>query len=72
MIQNARNLQRFCVKNWKFLSRNLKTKAEIKFTDTINLPKTKFPARLNPKQKEEVEKAIRVVSQINSIQKIIK
>jgi hypothetical protein len=77
MINNTQCFQRFFTKNWKFLSRNLKTKDEpskIKFTETINLPKTKFPARLNPKQKEEVEKAVRSVSQIESCncRKVIK
>lgn len=66
MIHNAKCFHRFYVKNWKFLARNLKTNedpSKIKFTDTINLPRTKFPARLNPKQKEEVEKGVRTVSQ---------
>jgi hypothetical protein len=33
----------------------------VKFTDTINLPKTNFPARLNPNQKKDVERFIREV-----------
>lgn len=67
MIQHSRCLRQFYVKNLKFLSRNIKTKVEepkIKYTDTINLPKTKFPARLNQNQKSDVEKSIRAVSQL--------
>lgn len=67
MIHNSRCLRQFYVKNLKFLSRNIKTKVEepkIKYTDTINLPKTKFPARLNQNQKSDVEKSIRAVSQL--------
>ena len=34
----------------------------IKYTDTINLPKTKFPARINGTKRLEVEKKINEVS----------
>lgn len=66
MIQNHTRLCRFNIKFWKSISRNLKTKADdeskiIKFTETINLPKTKFPARLNQTQRNEVENSIRAV-----------
>lgn len=30
----------------------------VKFTDTINLPRTNFPTRLNPNQKKEVERSL--------------
>ena len=67
MIHNSRCFRQFYVKNLKFLSRNIKTKVEepkIKYTDTINLPKTKFPARLNQNQKSDLEKSIRAVSHL--------
>lgn len=66
MIRSRECLSRLYAKNLKILSRNIKTKIDepkkIKYTDTINLPKTKFPARLNQSQREEVEKSIRAVS----------
>lgn len=34
----------------------------IKYTDTINLPKTKFPARLTAKKRAEVERRINEVT----------
>ena len=37
------------------------TAPKIKFTNTINLPKTKFPARLNETQRIATEKAIILV-----------
>jgi hypothetical protein len=65
MIRSTRCLHGLYAKNLKILSRNIKTKIEepkkVKYTDTINLPKTKFPARLNPSQREEIEKSIRAV-----------
>jgi hypothetical protein len=33
----------------------------VKFTDTINLPRTNFPTRLNPNQKKEVEQFVKEV-----------
>lgn len=65
MIQHQARLSQFSSKCWKIISRNVKTKVEenkIKFTDSINLPKTKFPARLNQQQRAEVEEAIRTVN----------
>lgn len=66
MIRGTKCLHRFNEKNFKIFLRNIKTKIEdpkkVKYTDTINLPKTKFPARLNHNQREEVEKLIRAVS----------
>lgn len=68
MIQNNARLSQISSKLWKILSRNIKTKVEevkkVKFTDTINLPKTKFPARLNQQQRTDVEEAIRAVSKL--------
>lgn len=52
----------------KFICRSLKTAVEenqnkgVKYTSSINLPKTKFPARLTPAQKAETEELIRTVS----------
>jgi len=66
MIHNKGCLYRFSSKNWKILLPSLKTKAEeikkVKYTDTINLPKTKFPARINQKQRNDLEEVIRSVS----------
>ena len=68
MIQNCRRLCQLNGKFLKFLHRNLKTKVEkdqnkvVKYTNSINLPKTKFPSRLNPNQRSEVEESIRTVS----------
>lgn len=68
MIYNYGRLCQFNGKFLKYLSRNLKTKAEqepnkvVKYTNSINLPKTKFPSRLNPTQRLEAEESIRVVS----------
>lgn len=47
----------------KLLVRGAKTQAEekVKFTDSINLPKTKFPARLSANQRATVEESIRQV-----------
>lgn len=63
--QNAR-LYRMSGKFWKILNRNIKTKVDeskkVKFTDTINLPRTKFPARLNQQQRTDVEDIIRTVN----------
>lgn len=44
--------------------RNLKSKPQepVKYTNTINLPKTKFPGRLNANQRKDVEENIRKVS----------
>lgn len=65
MIRSRDCLFRFYAKNLK-ISRNIKTKIDepkkVKYTDTINLPKTKFPARLSQAQREEVEKSIRAVN----------
>lgn len=43
--------------------RNLKTKAQetVKYTNTINLPKTTFPARLSSDKRKDVEENIRKV-----------
>lgn len=68
MNNNYKRLCQISGKLTKYLSRNLKTKVEkdqnkgVKYTNSINLPKTKFPARLNPTQRVEVEQSIRVVS----------
>lgn len=66
MFRNPTCLYRLTSKKINFLTRNIKTKIDeskkIKYTDTINLPKTPFPARLNQIQKAEVEKSIRTVS----------
>ncbi|XP_070502687.1 isoleucine--tRNA ligase, mitochondrial [Chironomus tepperi] len=63
MIQHNARLSQISTKIWKILSRNIKTKVDevkkVKFTDTINLPKTKFPARLNQQQRSDVEDVIR-------------
>lgn len=40
---------------------NITDKSTKKFTETINLPKTTFPTRLNQKQREQVEKHINEV-----------
>uniref|UniRef100_A0A182QG18 isoleucine--tRNA ligase n=1 Tax=Anopheles farauti TaxID=69004 RepID=A0A182QG18_9DIPT len=37
-------------------------KAEIKYTSTINLPKTKFPARLSAEKRAEIEQQLRKTS----------
>lgn len=44
--------------------RNLNSKPQetVKYTNTINLPKTKFPGRLNANQRKDVEENIRKVS----------
>lgn len=68
MIQNFARLRQVNVKFLKFLKRDLATKVEkeqsktIKYTSSINLPKTLFPTRLNPQQRTETEKAVRTVS----------
>lgn len=68
MIHNFRRLCQSNEKFMKYLSRNIKTKVEkeqnkgVKYTSSINLPKTKFPTRLNPTQKAEAEESIRTVS----------
>lgn len=69
MIQRYARLCQFYRNFGKSLSRNLKTKAEkeetnkgVKYTSSINLPKTKFPARLNATQRAQVEEHIRDVS----------
>ena len=68
MIQHNARLSQISTKIWKILSRNIKTKVEevkkVKYTDTINLPKTKFPARLNQQQRTDVEDVIRAVSNL--------
>lgn len=67
MIHNHVRLCRINTVLWKnsLFHRNIKTKVEektkIKFTDTINLPKSKFPARLNQQQRAELEDVIRTV-----------
>ena len=65
MIQHNARLSQISAKFWKILSRNIKTKIDeskkVKFTDTINLPKTKFPARLNQQQRTDIEDVIRAV-----------
>lgn len=43
------------------------TKSTIKYTNTINLPKTKFPSRLSPPKREEVEKKLVEVSVISNL-----
>lgn len=67
MIQTYGRLCQFSGKLMKYLRRDLTTKVEkdqkeVKYTSSINLPKTKFPARLNPTQRAEVEESIRAVS----------
>lgn len=52
----------------KFIRRNFKTNIEnktIKYTNSINLPKTKFPTRLNPNQRAEIEAKIRNVRNLS-------
>jgi len=65
MIQHSARLSQISTKFWKILSRNVKTKVDenkkVKFTDTINLPKTKFPSRLNQQQRTDVEDVMRAV-----------
>ncbi|CRK90249.1 CLUMA_CG003960, isoform A [Clunio marinus] len=64
MIHNLKRLRICHEKFIKFLNRNVNTKVEtevnkeVKFTSTINLPKTKFPARLNSTQKTQTETSI--------------
>ena len=68
MILNYARLCQVSEKFTKYLSRNLKTKVQDQnkgYTNSINLPKTKFPARLNPTQRAEVEELIRTVSGID-------
>lgn len=68
MIFNCRRLCQINRNYVKYICRNVKTKVEqdqnkvVKYTNSINLPKTKFPARLNPAQKLESEELIRAVS----------
>lgn len=70
MIHNYTRLCQFTGKFTKYLSRNLKTNVEkdqnkgVKYTSSINLPKTKFPTRLNPTQRAEVEEFVRAVSSL--------
>lgn len=68
MIQNKARLSKISSKFWKILNREIKTKVDevkkVKFTETINLPKTKFPARLNQQQRSDVEDVIRTVSNL--------
>ncbi|KAG5670873.1 hypothetical protein PVAND_001106 [Polypedilum vanderplanki] len=63
MISLNARLCQINAKFWKILNRNIKTKVDeskkVKFTDTINLPKTKFPTRLNQQQRADVEEIIR-------------
>lgn len=63
MIQNYKQLCRVNRNFIKFLSRNVKTKADQNknFTASINLPRTGFPARLNPAQRAEAEQLINAV-----------
>ncbi|XP_055677771.1 isoleucine--tRNA ligase, mitochondrial [Lutzomyia longipalpis] len=46
------------VRNWRYFSAKCEQKAKIKYTDTINLPKTQFPARLDPKKRNLTENEI--------------
>uniref|UniRef100_A0A182W2R4 isoleucine--tRNA ligase n=1 Tax=Anopheles minimus TaxID=112268 RepID=A0A182W2R4_9DIPT len=51
------------VTRWRVTSRYFTTKSvpktEVKYTSTINLPKTKFPARLSVEKRTEVEEHLR-------------
>jgi hypothetical protein len=46
------------------MCRNLSSKVQetVKYTNTINLPKTKFPQRLSAQKRSELEDSIRKVS----------
>ncbi|XP_050068503.1 isoleucine--tRNA ligase, mitochondrial [Anopheles maculipalpis] len=48
-----------CRETRRFFSTKSVPKAEVKYTGTINLPKTKFPARLSVEKRTEVENQLR-------------
>lgn len=61
---NSRNLVIKLYKNplfKRYLATKDSTPKVIKYTETINLPKTKFPQRLSPAKRIEVEKKINEV-----------
>lgn len=48
--------------NFLRLSSNAATKKTVKYTDTINLPKSDFPARLSAAKRTDVERKINEVT----------
>lgn len=60
-----------CFHKTKLIFRNFATKEAsqktIKYTDTINLPTTKFPQRLSATKRIEIEKKINEVKYIENI-----
>ncbi len=54
LIKNQLNFVRLCA--------NVATKKTVKYTNTINIPKTEFPTRLSAAKLAEVERQINEVS----------